>query len=81
MLVGRGVAEPQPTISSQVRVQPTIALKSYILPYYKQAIFRFTQPAPRQDFMWEGEEDRSEKTELNLSLIDKVIVIPIPVRA
>lgn len=64
-------------INYRVVPQPT-SLKSYISPYYKQAIFRSTQPPPRRNFIW-TDEDIPETTDSDLMLIDSVIVIPNPV--
>lgn len=56
------------------------SLKSYILPYYKQATFRSTQPPPRSNFIW-TDEDIPESSDSDLRLIDSVIVIPNPVNS
>lgn len=66
-------------IKYRVAPQPT-SLQSYILPYDKQAIFRFTQPAPRRDFIW-TDEDIPESSDSDLMLIDSVIVIPNPIHS
>lgn len=65
----------QSLVSHRLAPKP-LFLKSYITPYYMQAVFRATEPAPRTAFLALSDEEQAQEN-LNLRIIDSVIVIPI----